>query len=387
LKVTGSNRIAYVQYTNPAAYPPLEHSASILADSGWDVLFLGSGSSGQADSFQFQAHPHIRVRRWHYVRRGWRQKAHFSAFSLWVLWQCWRNRSAWIYASDLLACPAALLASRVLGCRVVYHEHDSPPMDGSPFFHRLLASRAQLCQRAAAVVLPNAQRAEVFSAGVQPASPVLTVWNCPQRCEVPVLRQPSEAAGTLFYHGSLNAQRLPVSVVEALAQLPAGVRLEFAGYTTEGSRSHVQTLLQEADRLGLTARVRYAGAPATRAALLEACAQANIGLSFMPLTHTDLNMQAMVGASNKPFDYMACGLNLLVSDLPDWCAMFVKPGYARACNPADATSIAQAVRWLLDHPAEANTARVQGRQRILEDWNYETQFAPVLRVLTNPPPA
>ena len=55
----------------------------------------------------------------------------------------------------------------------------------------------------------------------------------------------------------------------------------------------------------------------------------------MPKKSEDINMQNMVGASNKPFDYMACGLPLLVTDLPEWTSTFVEPGYARACNPDD----------------------------------------------------
>jgi hypothetical protein len=31
-------RVLYLQYTNPAGYPPLEHSSGILADSGWDAF-------------------------------------------------------------------------------------------------------------------------------------------------------------------------------------------------------------------------------------------------------------------------------------------------------------------------------------------------------------
>ena len=46
-------RILYVQYTTPAGYPPLEHSSRILADRGWEVQFLGSGASGDADAFKF----------------------------------------------------------------------------------------------------------------------------------------------------------------------------------------------------------------------------------------------------------------------------------------------------------------------------------------------
>ena len=52
-------------------------------------------------------------------------------------------------------------------------------------------------------------------------------------------------------------------------------------------------------------------------------ARAHVGLALMPLNSNDLNMRHMTGASNKPFDYMAAGLALLVSDLPDWRQMFV----------------------------------------------------------------
>ena len=72
-----------------------------------------------------------------------------------------------------------------------------------------------------------------------------------------------------------------------------------------------------------------------RADLLAEAARAHIGLSLMPLKTGDLNMNHMTGASNKPFDYMAAGLALLVSDLPDWTRMFVEPGFGFACNPAD----------------------------------------------------
>ncbi len=380
-------RVLYVQYTNPAGYPPLEHSSRILADRGWEVLFLGSGALGEADTFQFEPHPRIHAERWRYSGPGWQQKAHYAGFCLWTCWRAWRSGARWIYASEPLACPAALLASRLPGRRVIYHEHDSPAVnDASPFFRRILGARRRLCQRAAAVVLPNAERARAFDEVVRPAGPVLTVWNCPERREVCATLPPRPAEPVLFYHGSLNSARLPLAVLRALARLPSRPRLHFAGYTTSGHRDFLDTFLAEAARLGLADRVKYLGAPATRAELLRLCSQASLGLAFMPAASGDLNMRAMTGASNKPFDYLACGLGLLVSDLPDWRAMFVEPGYARACNPEDPQSIAEAVGWFLTHPQEAAASRARGRQRILDEWNYETQFAPVLRLLTDDVP-
>src|SRR5207244_4323487 len=115
----------YVQYTNPAGYPPLQHSSRILAHNGWKVLFLGTGAQG-AEALEFPPHPNIRVKHVHFCPAGWYQKLHYAWFVWWVLlWiLLWRPR--WIYASDLLACPVALLLSFVPGLKLLYHEHDSP---------------------------------------------------------------------------------------------------------------------------------------------------------------------------------------------------------------------------------------------------------------------
>src|SRR5438874_13670837 len=105
-----ARRILYVQFTNPAAYPPLEHSARILADAGWDVMFLGTGALG-ADRLEFRPHRRIRVRRMPFVPGGWRQKVAYIRFLAWVLGWALRWRPQWVYGSDSLSCPVALLLS------------------------------------------------------------------------------------------------------------------------------------------------------------------------------------------------------------------------------------------------------------------------------------
>src|SRR6516165_5639883 len=77
-------RILYVQYTNPAAYPPLEHSSRILADAGWEVLFLGTGAYG-ANSLRFPVHPHVTVKQLAFCPAGMRQKLHYLTFCFWIL--------------------------------------------------------------------------------------------------------------------------------------------------------------------------------------------------------------------------------------------------------------------------------------------------------------
>lgn len=86
----------------------------------------------------------------------------------------------------------------------------------------------------------------------------------------------------------------------------------------------------------------------------------------------------MTGASNKPFDYLSCGCPLLVTALPDWEHMFVQSGLAFSCDAEDPASIATAIRWYYEHPAERTLMGEAGRKRILSEWNYESQFKPVL---------
>src|SRR5438477_11852095 len=103
-----ARRILYVQFTNPAAYPPLEHSARVLADAGWDVMFLGTGALG-SDRLEFRSHPRIKVKRLRFVPGGWRQKLKYVGFLLRVTGWDLRRRPRWIYASEWLACPVALV--------------------------------------------------------------------------------------------------------------------------------------------------------------------------------------------------------------------------------------------------------------------------------------
>src|SRR5437016_2821092 len=109
----------YVQYTNPAGYPPLQHSSRILANNGWKVFFLGSGAQG-ADTLDFPPHPNIRVKHVPFCRAGWRQKLHYAQFTLWVFWWVILWRPRWIYASDPLSCPVTALLGMVPGLRILY---------------------------------------------------------------------------------------------------------------------------------------------------------------------------------------------------------------------------------------------------------------------------
>jgi glycosyltransferase involved in cell wall biosynthesis len=236
-----------------------------------------------------------------------------------------------------------------------------------------------VAQRAAICVLPSADRAAVFAEQTGAAARV--VWNCPSQTEVGTGKSAGEASRlTILYQGSIVRERLPLEVVDALAQAPAGVCLRIFGYEPNPDDPHVPKMLERARALGIAERIDYRGA-FSRSDLLPKTAEGDIGLSLMPMTSNDVNMRHMAGASNKPFEYLSQGLPLIVPDLKEWRETFVDRGLAVACDPRDAGSIAAAIRWYWEHRAEMVEMGERGRRQVAQAWNYESQFAPVVEEL------
>jgi len=375
-------RILFAQFNDPGAFPPIEHSTRILAERGWQVLVVGASQIAN-NALRLPQHPLVEVRVLSNQPPGWKQKLHFLGFCLWMCILAFKRKVHWIYASDAMVCPAALILSQFARWKVLYHEHDSPVMtkgrEASCFARIVLWARKKLACRAAFCVAPNAVRARALMESTGTTRPIMSVWNCPSRAEaLESSSERNENGGLiLFYHGSIVPARLPFSVLQAISRLPTNIRLRIAGYETIGSPGYEQHLKQKAERLEIIDRVTFLGPIPLRTDLLTHCREADVGLAFMPLQTHNLNERAMVGASNKPFDFLACGLALLVSDLADWKQMYVDTGFGRACNPDDPSSIAEEVSWFLSHPEERKAMGRLGQQRIKDSWNYETQFEKV----------
>lgn len=369
-------RILYVQYTNPCGYPPLEHSSRILADAGWKVQFLGTGAHG-ANDLRFPPHSNIEVRLRHFQPPGWKQKLHYVGYVAWSLWWCltWRPRA--VYCSDLWSAPIGLLAWWLLRLPVVYHEHDTPAPPNNAILRLVHAGRRRLARVALVCVIPQRKRLEQFVTALSPRQ-AICVWNCPSRDEVCAPQNRSQSNElVLWYHGSLNDSQFPLAVIDALACLPSNVRVRFAGYETIGHPGFVNELLARAEKLNIRNRVEYMGTPATRTELYALAVRADIGLTLFARSFRE----PMAGASNKPFDYLACGLALLLTDAEEWRELFVSAGCGCVTNPDSPEAITGAVGRLCNDLTATRAMGEAGRCRVLNDWNYGVQFEPVLRLL------
>jgi glycosyltransferase involved in cell wall biosynthesis len=377
-----TKRILFVQFANPAGYPPLLHSSLILAENGWEVLFIGVRSFG-TEPLKIKFHENIKAITLNYKPSGFSQKLQYLWYCILVTFFSMRFRPKFIYASDLLSCPIGYFLKR-RGFKVVYHEHDFPTTEKASIFLKwAFAARRKLAGIADLCVLPNQKRVEKFLLETQTTRPVYCVWNCPMLREVAPQKVGAldEKKLSILYHGTIVPCRVPMTLIEALSLLPKLVNLKIIGYEPIGAIGYVNQILSRARELGIECQIQIAG-PLNRGKILEVSENFDVGISFTSLDKDDINMQELVGASNKAFDYLACGLALLVSDILAWKKTFVETGYGLTCDVKDPKSIAESLEWFLSHKNEMLRMGEKGKQHILSDWNYEKQFKPVLEFIT-----
>jgi glycosyltransferase involved in cell wall biosynthesis len=351
------------------------HASWLFAEAGWEVTLLSAPKVGST----LEMSPRQGVRE---VRISPRPtfvmgKQDYLAYCGKAYSLARELRPRIVYASDPIGAFPGVVAAAACGAHLIYHEHDSPTTEGdlNPMFRW---ARRRAMTHAWRVVLPNRHRADAARQQIPVANTALrVVWNVPRTGELPVLTDHAEAPLQIYYHGSITSSRLPETVAEAISRFGGKVRLTIAGYEAPDARGYCSYLMDRWNRPGCEV-LRYVGEVPSRIQLLKAAAEFHVGLAIMPMATEDINMQHMAGASNKAFDYMAAGMALIVSELPEWRQLFVDNEFGKACDPRSVDSVELALRWYLENPSKRREMAQAGRRKIETEWNYETAFAPIL---------
>jgi glycosyltransferase involved in cell wall biosynthesis len=169
--------------------------------------------------------------------------------------------------------------------------------------------------------------------------------------------------------------------LEALAECNRDVTLRVIGYEVPGNIGYTDKLKAEAERLGVGSRFEYLGTLPQRSDLMARAAECDVGLSLLQYRSSDINMRHMVGASNKPFDYLSQGLALIVPSEQEWQRLYVNNGCAITCEPGSKDELIQVFQWLADHREKVLEMGKRGQQLVASSWNYEAQFEPLLQLM------
>src|SRR5262245_6621271 len=151
----GNRRVLFVQATNPGSYPPLIHVSPLLADAGWEVTFLSAPIASNRPALP--SHPHVTIRAIRVRPSSVMSSVNYSIYTATAAGLAIRLRPDIVYASDLLGAGPGLLAARLAGARLIYHEHDSPQPG---MFHPILGRlRAAAILSARLIGFPDDERA------------------------------------------------------------------------------------------------------------------------------------------------------------------------------------------------------------------------------------
>lgn len=80
---------------------------------------------------------------------------------------------------------------------------------------------------------------------------------------------------------------------------------------------------------------------------------------------------------NKPFEYMTCGLPVIMSNFEYWQELFKE--HAVYANPEKSEDIAEKIRYIIENKDEADKLSCEGRRFIKENFSWEAEQEILLR--------
>lgn len=84
---------------------------------------------------------------------------------------------------------------------------------------------------------------------------------------------------------------------------------------------------------------------------------------------------------NKPFEYMACSIPMVMSDFEYWKSIF--KGCYLSVNPKDPKDIAEKLKYLIENKEEAKKMGIRGRKLIEDKYSWESERNKLFKVYDN----
>jgi glycosyltransferase involved in cell wall biosynthesis len=284
-----------------------------------------------------------------------------------------RPRVAHFHDPELL--PWAILL-RLFGIRVVYDVHEDVPRQTrhnpglGPIAQRVLPPFVSLAEWIGArlisgVVVTTTTVYERF-----PKSKTIIVRNYPLLAELhsptpaPMRERPVEVT----YIGSISEVRNIREMILAVARLPyPEARLRLAGTFANAETERGAKAMPE------WASVRFDGWT-DRQGVARILSESRAGLVVLkPVLHETLTLPI------KLFEYMAAGVPVISSDFPVWREIVENAGCGLLVDPLDLDAIVAAMRWMIEHPDEAEDMGRRGRRAVEQRYNWDQEAATLIR--------
>ena len=146
----------------------------------------------------------------------------------------------------------------------------------------------------------------------------------------------------ILLQGTISVHTSMLELIDSLTFLDNSIELKLIGPIKE--KEH-DLMIDFAVQKNVVDRVRYC-MPVPYNELSSHTWMATVGVCLYK--KIDINHQTMGTASNKIYEYAACGLPIIVSDLPNYREHLKSETWVRFADPDDSHSIASAVQDILN---------------------------------------
>jgi len=264
------------------------------------------------------------------------------------------------------------------GKKIVYDVHEDVPKDVLSKYYLPRPFRRSIAMLAAAV---ETLGATIFDAVVTaipaiarrfPPRKTVVIQNFPMIDELfdaeayPYVERPPHVA----YVGGIAEIRGAREMVRAMSFLPTSLDAQLV---MAGSFSPPE-LEKQLGHVPGWERTQYIGW-LTRNEVAHLLGRVRGGLV---LFHPEANN--VEAQPTKLFEYMSAGIPVVASDFPLWREIVDGAGCGLLVNPLSPQAIADAVRWLLEHPGEAEAMGRRGRDAVLSRYNWGLEKTKMLQL-------
>lgn len=181
----------------------------------------------------------------------------------------------------------------------------------------------------------------------------------------------SQKQAQVAYVGGIGQIRGISQVVQAMGVVQSGARLQLAGKFNEPTveaAAHTDKGWQRVDALGFVGRQDVRD-------ILSRCVGGLV--TFLPSpNHIDAQ-------PNKMFEYMSAGVPVIGSNFPLWKEIIEGNQCGLCVDPLEPQAIAEAIDYLVTHPAEAEQMGRNGQKAVHERYNWGIEEAKLLEFYNN----
>jgi glycosyltransferase involved in cell wall biosynthesis len=272
--------------------------------------------------------------------------------------------------------PIALALKSVCRKRVIYDAYEDFPSVAAgkseiPRLLRPLAARiVHGVEKLAAICLDGVMAADPLTLRRLArcgSSRKLVFYNFPNLDFFPAPKS-SAKPFDVVYRGGLSQRAGTFVLLEAmrlLADRSGPVRLLLIGYFDDAAAE--KRLRERIRALGLETGVKIRGR-LDHEQMASALSEAHVGVSSLQAVPKFLRNIPV-----KIFEYWACGLPVVASDLPPIRPFFRNVNAGFLVRPESASELAERIGWLLGHPGEAARMGRAGREAIVQRFNNDSE--------------